>query len=163
MTRRYLALTGLLVALMLGGCGFHLRGTVDIPPGMKNIRVNSVDPELGTRIEDLLRQSGALPQKGEKSPSTVLRVTSARFDRNVSTVDTRGKVTGYALVYTVNYSARRGDGTALLEGETLNLQRDYEFKSAEMLAKESEENFLRQDMVRDAAQQIVRQLARALR
>jgi len=163
MILRQLALTGLLAAALASGCGFHLRGTVDIPAAMKNVQVSSVDPELGARLEELLRQSGANPAPGTKTASTVLRVTSARFDRNVSTVDTRGKVTGYGLVYTVNYSARRADGKTLFDGETLTLQRDYEFKSTELLAKEGEENFLRQDMERDAAQQIVRQLARALR
>ncbi len=41
---------------------------------------------------------------------------------------------------------------------SLDLVRDYKFGGTQVLGKEAEENQLRQDMLRDAAQQIIRRL-----
>jgi len=159
MKRLFAAL--LLSALVVQACGFHLRGTFNLPPSMKTVYVKSEDAALGVQVEQLLKQSGSSVIDESGTNAAIVKITNVNYERDVSTVDTRGKVTGYLLVLTASYSANDAAGKRLLREQRVRVQRDYRFDPEQVLVKEGEEEFLRQDMRSDAAQQIVRQIAAA--
>lgn len=140
------------------GCGFHLRGKVDLAPVLANVYIKGKFSALNTQIAEMLSVAGSTRSPGEQGASAVLRIQEARFERTVSTVDTRGRATGYLLIYTARFDVADSTGRSLLKSQTVRVHRDYEFDAAQLLAAEGEEEFLRRDMERDAAQRIVRQL-----
>jgi LPS-assembly lipoprotein len=146
------------LAVALQACGFHLRGHVALPPAFDATYVKSTDAALQNQIEEVLRVSGTRPAHSAAGATAILNITDVRYEPVVRTVDARGKVSGYLLTYTVSYGAVDAAGKTLLKDQRLELQRDYNFDPEQVLAKESEESFLRRDMEKDAAQQIVRQL-----
>ena len=148
-----------LCALVLGGCGFHLRGQVDLSPALSSVYIRSSDADLKREVAGALRAAGSeVPQSAEVASAT-LKLSNVDFQRQVVTVDSRGKATGFRLVYKADFEAAKKGGGSLTGKRTVRAARDYDFDSTQVLQKEGEEDFLRSDMERDAAQQIVRQLS----
>ena len=152
--------------LLLAGCGFHLRGSGmdDVAlTDMPMIYLQSGNPRSGM-LEELQRRGklhGANFTQESSAAELALNITSENFDRRVLSVGTTGKVREYELHYAVTYTVLDKEGVEKLANR-ISLVRDYRFDETRVLGKEAEEKQLRQDMVRDAAQQIMRQL-RALK
>jgi LPS-assembly lipoprotein len=160
----YLVLCALYVSL--ASCGFHLRGTgkVEMPAALSVLQVRmegnllennpllvAVKNALRIQTDVQVQESGDAPRLmlyGELSDSRVLSVTSA------------GNVDEYLLIYEVSFRLADVDNKPLSEPQTVKVHRDHQFDRLNVLAKEREEQELRRDMQRDAAQQILRRLSR---
>jgi len=154
-------LISLLSASLLTGCGFHLRGKVDIPPELSSIYVKGTkDRQLVTRVEQALRQNGVNVVTSADGAKAVLDLTNVNSTRNVSTLDQRGKATGYVLNYRVTYTVIDTEGLSLVKPTTVSLSRDFNFDSTQVLQKEGEAKFLINDMRDEATQRILSRLGR---
>jgi len=161
-----LYLVSCLLYLSLSGCGFHLRGTgaaASLPASLSTIRVVMAGPAanepLAVAVREALTQAGA--QVVEANAVATLALLGERVESRVASVSTAtAKATAYLLQYSAGF---RLDGPHAVPAQTIRLQRDYSFDPTQVLAKEQQEQELLRDMRRDAAQQIVRRLARAVR
>lgn len=152
-----------LLTLALVGCGFHLRGTggtAVLPASLSTVRVvmaGGANEPLAVAVREAVAQAGA--QVVESTDAPALSLVGERVESQVASVRT---TTAKASEYTLRYAATfRLDGPHPLPLQTIQLQRDYTFDPNNVLAKEREERELLRDMRRDAAQQIVRRLARS--
>ncbi len=159
MKRLFAILSISLTIALVQGCGFQLRGKFELPASLSALYVESRDASLNAEIEDMLRSSGNSPVRVEDSATAILKLFNVQYGRTVRTVDTRGKATGYVLNYSLDFNVMDRAGKTLLATRNVSLQRDYNYDSTQVLIKESEERYLRRDMKKDAALQIVRQLA----
>jgi outer membrane lipopolysaccharide assembly protein LptE/RlpB len=89
----------------------------------------------------------------------LIKLYGVEYERRVRSIDSRGKVNGYTLIYTVRFSVTRQDGAELRKDEPIQLERDFNFDSDQVLQAEGEERALREDMEKDMAQRIMRQLS----
>lgn len=146
----------LVVISLVTGCGFHLRGQLPLPEQLKVIAVNGTDGEFTEEMVDALETSGA-QVVDEAEARALLDLYNVEFTRTVRTIDTRGKVTGYILRYDVSYRVVDDEGEELRD-TTMAMQRDYNFDPEQVLQAEQEEESLREDMVGEMVQRIMRQL-----
>lgn len=150
----------LLISTVLNSaCGFHLRGKISLPPSLETVRIASPDGDLRTYLADALDFSGATVTEGDAG--ALLDVVDVRFERRVHTVDSRGLATSYVLHYAVDFRVEDASGVMLLDTATVNLKRNFNFDSTQVLEKENEAEFLRDDMRRSAAQRILRRIGTA--
>ena len=148
----------------LEGCGFHLRGTgggAELPASLSEVRVVSATPlandPLTVAVRAALAQSGGRVVSTPGVPAVVLM--GEQTESRVASVSTAtAKASGYLLLYSVSFKL---DGPQPIAPQTIRLQRTYTFDPTQVLAREQQEQELLRDMRRDAAQQIVRRLARA--
>jgi LPS-assembly lipoprotein len=111
----------------------------------------AVKNALRTQTDIQIQEAGEAPRLvlyGEQLGSRVLSVSSA------------GRADEYLLRYEVSFRLVDADNKPLSEPQTVKLQRDHQFDPLNVLAKEREEQELRAEMQRDAAQQILRRLSR---
>lgn len=91
-----------------------------------------------------------------------ITVTGERFDKRVLSVDAAtGKEREFELAYTVSFSVSRRDGEAVIRDGSVNLLRDYVFDPEAIIGTSREEDLLREEMRRDAAQQLMRRVEAA--
>jgi LPS-assembly lipoprotein len=147
----------LAASALVSSCGFHLRGNLPLPEDLKVIAVSSTDRQVKEEMVNALQASGAQVVDDETSARSVMDMYDVKFERKVRTIDTRGKVTGYVLRYDVSYRVTRHDGKQLRDTH-LAIQRDYNFDPNQVLQAEEEENSLKEDMLKELAQRIMRQL-----
>ena len=153
-------LTGLLLTL-LTACGFHLRGTADLP-----FSTLYVPGTTGTGIAlDLARniQAGTNTKVVDdpKAADAQMQFTVEAREKEILSLTGTGRVREFRLRYRVGFRVHDGKGNDYIPLNTLELTRDISFNDAEVLAKESEEQLLFRDMQSDMVQQILRRLSAA--
>ena len=101
---RWLALVS---ALGLSGCGFHLRGEVDIPPDLNPLFIQApAGSPVAQAMVDQLRGTQVRLAASAKEAKLVLRIHSERRSSRVVAVDRSGKVLSYELHLQVTFDAR---------------------------------------------------------
>ena len=152
----------LLLAVLVAGCGFQLRGMPDLPESVGSIYVKG-SVLVADEIEILLGDQRARMTDVRAEADTVIAVRDERYLRRVLSVDAdTGKEREFELVYLLTFEVNRGDGSPVIRAQTVRLRRDYVFDDDAIIGKSREENELRDEMKREAAAQIVRRLAAAL-
>jgi LPS-assembly lipoprotein len=148
------------VALALSSCGFHLQGTATLPQGITNVYVATPDEltPFAVELRDALTRSGARLAPAARDADAVVRVQRDRTGRRVLSVSARNTPEEFEVFYSVDYSIDRG-GQEAVPVQTLELTRTLSFDESQLLAKDREEEILREAMARDLAQLVVRRIA----
>jgi LPS-assembly lipoprotein len=149
------------VALLLCGCGFHLEGRVPLPQPIRRPYIQAPDQQSDF-LQSLRRQmliSGAHPIDQPGQATAVVHILRDDVTRRVLSVSAQNRPTEYQITYTVRFSVTEG-GRELLPPRQVSAERSYTFDESLLLAKEHEEEILRQAMGRDLADIVMRQLAR---
>ena len=152
----------LLMAALLAGCGFHLRGS----NGQFNMPFHSIYlgfPEtspLGIELKRNLRGSGetVIAQDAAHAEAR-FEVLSETRAKTILSLNSQGRVREYLLTYTLVFRVLDAKGEMLLGSTEISLKRSISINENQVLAKESEEVLLYRDMQTDLVQQILRRLA----
>ena len=144
----------LLVALLIAGCGFHLRGADTLPLNL-NIQAEGGDNETLGRF---LRQRLASVQT-ETAPAAVLTISSTQIEQRVVSIDPQGVAREFLLILHSRYHVQT-PGQAQTPEQVIELQRDYNYNSTHPnpLATELQAQALREELLREGAEQILRTL-----
>jgi LPS-assembly lipoprotein len=162
--RTFIIFTPLLAAaLLLAGCGFKLRGTLDLPENIRTVHLTAPS-ELRDDILALLESGGVGASTGIAEADASIMVSSERFSRRVLSVDpATGKEREFELAYTFAFGVSRSDSPTVIENGTVNLLRSYVFDPEAVIGSSREEDLLRDEMRRDAARQLMRRIEAALK
>jgi LPS-assembly lipoprotein len=146
--------------LALAGCGFHLRGTANVP-----FETLYLPGATGGIALDLKRniQAGTRAKVVDdvKKAEAVMQFTEETRTKDILSLTGTGRVREYQLRYRVGFRVHDGKGGDYVPQTTIQLTRDVSFNDSEILAKEAEEGLLYRDMQTDMVQQIMRRLAAA--
>lgn len=147
----------LVLALLLGACGFHLRGAAQLP--FQTLYVDGGGSQISTDLQRALRHGSnvtvvATPAEAQ----AVLQVVGESREKRILSLSAAGRVSEYVLFYRLSFRLHDGKGQALLPVQALELKRDISFSDTQLLAKEQEEVLLYRDMQNDAVQQVIRRL-----
>ncbi len=146
-------------ALATGGCGFQLRGQADLP--FESIYVESDGFSLfAAELRRAIRTGSEakvvdVPQHAQVR----LRIVSERQEKQILSLSSAGKVREFQLRYRVAYRLTNPKGQDLVPPSEITLNRDLTYDDTQVLAKESEEQLLFEDMKADAVQQMLRRLS----
>ena len=157
--------TGAAVVLSMGlaGCGFQMRGNVDLPDDVQKVHI--VGPTVfQDELETFIESGGAEVVEDPDAADATVRIGQELFEQRTLAVDpTTGKEREFEMVYLVDFRVTRPDGTVSLGPERVRLVRDFLFDSDEVLGRSRERTLLRVEMRRDAAEEIVRRIDTRLR
>ena len=152
-------LTALLTLTLLQGCGFHLRGAVQLPEvmGATWVSGSGVSTDLLDAVKASVRNSNGGIASSASAATAVLALSGEQFSRRVATVGSDGKVSEYQLNYQLDWTLSEKGGEVLREG-TLKQRENYQYSANEVLGKSQEEGYLRGVMVRAATRDLMRAL-----
>ncbi|MEH6617186.1 MAG: LPS assembly lipoprotein LptE [Porticoccus sp.] len=157
----HLAITGLLMATMVTGCGWHLRGT-----GLVADNISSVHISAENRQSDLYQflsrtlKSNDIVVTGNVTEAQYSIVTlNNKSSRRTSTVSGGARAAEYQLTEEVDILILAPDGTQLLPRTTLRTSRYLDFDESEVQSKIEEAALLKKEMQQDLVQQIMRRLS----
>jgi len=159
-------LAAIALVATLSGCGFHLRGSSADFAGIegKRIFLNQARAQLvGTQVRSQLDLAGATlaDTPGEADYSVFL--SNERLAREVLSVSPQtGKAEEYQLLFRVLLSIKTAGGETLVDEQQISLSRDFTYDEDAALGKFSEEQLLREELTREAADQVLRRLGAQL-
>ena len=147
----------LAISLLVSGCGFQLRGNVELPSDLRQISVISEDySDLVKNLSQSLSNSDI--QVVDKSNKDLYRVkiVSEAFNRRQLSINITGRVNEYELIYNVKYQI--SSPNEKFKEETLSLYRDYSFDENNIMGNTDREAQIRREMVSNAASLIFTKL-----
>jgi LPS-assembly lipoprotein len=154
-----------LLLTLLPGCGFHLRGDVELPPALQETYLESKNPYTGMaralRVE-LEAAGGRVMESGEHA-SAVLHIVREISENRVLSVGSTGKASEYELFDEVVFSLSDAEGKVLIKPQSLRMTRDLVFDETELLGKISEAEGIHRQMRRNMARQIIIRIGAGLR
>lgn len=149
----------LLVAAAIAGCGFQLSRPAELPSYLETVRLEAED----TRSDVYLALEREFLARGivvtDESPYR-LSIRNVQTGQRILSVSARNIPREYEVFYTVSYEFRRA-GQVLVDRPQLTLTRDYVWNELEVLGKAREERQIRELIVSDLVDVIVRQIAAA--
>ncbi len=155
----------LLAAVLLAGCGFHLRGSADLPAPMSVTYIKGLRP-FGTLADDF---SAALSLRGvtvtdrEERATAILHITQNTTDKQVLSVDINGNVLEYEIHQSIRFAVATVDGRPVVSEQTVMLKRDYIFSSTDVLGKQREEQVVRATLQENLVNMAMLRIAAAAR
>ncbi|MDH4275576.1 MAG: LPS assembly lipoprotein LptE [Gammaproteobacteria bacterium] len=147
------------MVVMLAGCGFHLRGALQIQTILSPIAVTGL-PQGSELVIELRRRiiaQGLQVTEDTAAAHTVITLGDEQSDRVVTSVGPDGRAREYRAQYAVSYGVTR-DNDIRLETQKVVLSRDFAFVPGQVLAAGNEEASLQKEMQHEAAYTILRAL-----
>jgi LPS-assembly lipoprotein len=155
-----LAAAALVLTAALAGCGFHLQGKQPLPEAFAYTYVDTRDEQTDF-VQDLrkaLIASGSKVIRTRGSSGAIISVHKDELTERILSVSARNIPTEYELTYRVEFSVDSG-GKTLIDHEEITATRDISFDEAQLLAKEREQEILREGLARDLVALVMRRIA----
>jgi LPS-assembly lipoprotein len=148
------------LALALAACGFHLRGTPQLPPQMARTYIDTADRySLFYRfLREELLAAGVEVVDSAAAANAVFSILSDETDQRVLSVSARNVPREYEVYYSVYFTVQSNDGL-LLEPQLQTGTRDYTYDETQVLGKSREEELLREAIARDLVRIVLIQLS----
>lgn len=149
----------LLTTLLLTACGWHLRGTIDLPANLNSIYVASND-SYSTLSRDLgkaITGNGIALAKSPKEADFTITLLDEREKRRAVSLGGNALAAEYEITVEADYRIERRDALALSQ-ETARAARSYDYNRNEVLGKNEEENIIREELRGELIQHILRRL-----
>jgi len=143
--------------MVLSACGFQLRGQQDYP--FKRLAIAGGPPAFVGRLTRMVQGgSDTVVVNSAANADAILRVSETR-GFSVLTMNSFGVVEEYQLNYSLNYTLVGADGTVLIPGSSIALNRAMTYSDQYSQSKSAESDLLFADMQNDAVDQLTRRLA----
>ncbi|HWI15498.1 MAG TPA: LPS assembly lipoprotein LptE [Burkholderiales bacterium] len=145
-------------ALLLSGCGFHLRGPADLPFSSLYVQAPP-SSQFATQLKRVVAASSATAVVDDaKAAQATLQLVVEQREKEILSLSGTGRVREFQLRYRIRYRVVDNAQRELVPTSEILLRRDFSFNDQEALSKESEEALLYRDMQTDAVQQLLRRL-----
>ena len=149
----------LLLVSVLSGCGFQLRGSLELSDDISPLYLKSNSSfELARELKLLLATNNVTQTDKPAKANYQLILVREKKSRRVLTVDGDGRAKEYLLTYTIDYSINVKDAAQQDVIESISLKRSLLFDTEAVLAVTNESEILYKNMQRDAARLILLKL-----
>lgn len=154
-----------LLALTASGCGFKLRGALDLPPELRVVYIKtnrSTDtPPTGleSALTSLLRGNGVTIAQDPKQATAILEILNESQNSRTLAAARENQARLSTLTYQVTYRVLQPDGKVLAPEAVASATRDLLYPESAVLAREQGTQLARRDMETDIARAILRRLA----
>ncbi|MDR2212987.1 MAG: LPS assembly lipoprotein LptE [Pseudomonadales bacterium] len=144
--------------LLLGGCGFTLRGAADLPPQLRTLYLESsdMDSELLRELRRALQGNGVAVSADAGEVYSLGIGAEERSERVVS-VNVNARAGEYELTLEVPWQLRQG-ATVVAGPERLSSSRSYLADPENAVAKSQEAEQILREMRQDLSRQLLRRL-----
>ncbi|MGP9801795.1 LPS-assembly lipoprotein LptE [Rheinheimera sp. NSM] len=155
---RFSLVFALLSSLLLGSCGFHLRGDLPLSHFPAMYIQSERHSELAALLSSRLEYNKVELLSSYQQSAPMLQLVSDTLERRTLSLFPNGQVAEYELIYKVRYALTMPDGEP--QPYEFELFRDYQDDPNQALAKAKELELMLGELRQQAANRIMRQLSR---
>ncbi len=154
------SIIGLLVLMLLSGCGFKLRGAYELPQAMQLTYIESVqnNSTLTRSLVRALKASDIKIAQQAADDIAVLTLFKENRSKRIVSVDARGRAREYTLTYAISFQVKAVDADFEIESQEVRIDRDFVFDTEDVLGNSREESKLYEEMQQDLIRLILLRL-----
>jgi len=159
-TRRLPRLIVLALSLVLSGCGFHLRGMMDMPRWLNHVAiiVEQGHRDLAPYLAEYLQSYNLIVDAEPAEAQYWIIIEHDHFQQQITSVSSSATPRQYELTYTVQFKLVRAKGEEIIPTSAISVTRQATINSDRILGSNQEESLLLDEMRRDAAVQIMNRI-----
>lgn len=146
-----------LIAILVSGCGFKLRGAIDIPESSRLVTLilkSGTSAPFEQALKRTIKQQGITIQ--EKAPYQ-LSIRQVKENRRSITLDSKANVDEYELLLLVDFEVLNSAGESISGPLVARTERIYDYNADAATASYSLEKEIRSEMWQSISERIIRQ------
>jgi LPS-assembly lipoprotein len=149
------------MAVLLTGCGFQLRGAPPVSSALEPLAVDCASQVPETLCRSLREQLslGNVSLAPVADADYILRLKNFERDRRASAITAQAAAAEYTLRHSVDLEVISADRVPMVATTRLSTSESYRYDETNVLARQREEETLRQQMDDRLAQQVIFRLA----
>ncbi len=146
-------------ALVVAGCGFHLKGSYALPQDLQKLSLTSFDQyaRATVLVKEQLELGGAHLVSDQAAPQ--IHLVKDSLMRQTLSLFSTGQVAEYELIYVLDWQLIRPGQEP--QPFMVEVRRDYQDDPNRTLAKDRERELLLEEMRREAASRLLAQLSQS--
>ena len=149
-----------MLAAVVAGCGFQLRGSATVP--FQTLYIPDARTGVALNLKrNIEAGTNAKVVDDPKKADAILELSAENKEKIILSLSGTGRVSEFRLRYSIRYRVHDGKGNEYVPSSLVQLTRDMTYDDSQILAKEAEEQLLFRDMQTDMVQQVLRRLASA--
>lgn len=147
-------------AVCLSACGWHIRGSLDMPKQLSNLYVSASDSKgaLITELRQLLKTNRVSLAEKPADANYSLNVLDETKDRRSTGIGGDELSSAYEITLKASYEIHIKNADQTVKATAISV-RNFNYNTAAINSATQEELLLDQEMRRDLAQQILRRLS----
>lgn len=161
MSRVFKASLLLVSTLVLAACGFHLRQSAALPPGMQRVHVTAGNVNLQRGLARALASSGITVEEHAGTGIAELNAPVAAFSTETLTVSGQARVTEYTVRYHVEFDVKDGTGQPLVPHQRVDMQREFSYDATNTVGTSAQVDAIQGSLNDDMVQAILFRLQAA--
>lgn len=152
----------LILALLVSACGYHLRGSLDLPKGMKNVYLEGGSAQLREQFKRAMEISSVQLSSSPENAGIIVRIFDEDSRRRVLSLSSGGIANDFELSYRFDYELLDAKNKVLTPRQPIEIKREYYNDQLAIIAKGNEEAVIRDEMYQQAVRTVVNRAMVAL-
>lgn len=143
---------------MVTSCGFQLRGAANI--AFDSIFIQGSTLTISKNLVKSLKVNDIKVLSSAENADLLLELMGEESEKRILSLSGGGLVREFELFYRIHYRTRQADAALWSPVQTIEARRDFSYSDANLLAKQSEERQLNENMQTDVLSNLMRRLSR---
>ena len=152
----------LALALLLSACGYHLRGSLELPSGLKNVYLEGGSADLREQFNRTMQISSVPLASSPETADIIVKIFDEDSQRRVLSLDSGGTANDFELGYGFDFEIVDSKNKVLSERQSVDVKREYFNDQEAIIAKGNEETVIRNEMYQQAVRTIINRARIAL-
>ncbi len=159
MKKQFVQVLSVVLLTTLAGCGFHLRGDIDLPPAWRSLTLSSASPnsELSKAMQAAFERNG-INWQDPANAGYKLFLGEEKFERRNLTIGDNARAAEFELILSTTLRVTDREGVEVLPEIKVSSHKIMTADPENITGKVEESRLLRQEMRQDLVQQLMRQL-----
>ncbi len=146
------------VLALITSCGFQLRGAANI--AFDSIIIQGSTLTISKNLVKSLKVNDIKVLNTAENADLQLELMGEESEKRILSLSGGGLVREFELFYRIHYRTRQADAALWSPVQTIEARRDFSYSDANLLAKQSEERQLNENMQTDVLSNLMRRLSR---
>ncbi|MEI6068727.1 MAG: LPS assembly lipoprotein LptE [Methylococcaceae bacterium] len=150
------------MALLLSACGYHLRGALELPAGLKNVYLEGGSGQLQEQFNSAMKTSSVGIASSPETAGMIVRIFNEDNQRRVLSLSSTGTANDFELNYRFDYELVDSKNKVLMPRQSIDIKREYYNDQVAVIAKGNEETVIRNEMYQQAVRSMINRARVAL-
>lgn len=150
-----------ILLLALAGCGFKLRGDLNIPNYLQIVYITPNDPyeDFQRELRYRLKKHNVLVVNQAGPDTTVLEISKPEISQQLLAESTSGQGQRLKLIYSIKYKLLTKDKNNVREQRSITRSRELSKTNNMLLSDENEEQIIKKELLLETVNELLRQLS----